>query len=102
MGEDSATTDEQEARRMLEIFSSAGATRFDVTWTDSAGDKQRFRRNVPLAALSRSLPAILAEAERQQHNVIVRPDGPGVTFIQLDDLKPGTLPRLRPPRASRP
>ena len=31
MGEDSAKTGESEARRMLEIFGSAGATRSDVT-----------------------------------------------------------------------
>jgi hypothetical protein len=33
-----------EARRMLDTFASVGATRFEVTWTDLAGDKQHFRR----------------------------------------------------------
>jgi hypothetical protein len=80
MGEDSANI---EAQRMLEAFASVGATRFDMTWTNAAGDKKEFRRGVPLADLRRTLPAILDHAIRQQRNVIVRPHGPRVTFIQL-------------------
>lgn len=96
MGESGANTGHAEGLAMLETFASVGAVRFDMTWTDAAGDKQRFRRGVPLAALTRTLPAILAEAERWQHNVIVRPDGPGVSFIQLDDLKAAALAQLAP------
>lgn len=96
MGESDANTGDTEGLAMLETFASVGAMRFDMTWTNAAGAKQRFRRGVPLAALTRTLPAILAEAERRQHNVIVRPDGPGVTFIQLDDLKAPALTQLAP------
>jgi RepB DNA-primase from phage plasmid len=87
---------ETEARAMLEAFASVGATRFDVTWTNSAGDKQRFRGGRSLADLARTLPAMLDAATAQQHNVIVRPHGPGVSFIQLDDLAADKLGRLAP------
>jgi len=96
IGESSASTGYTEALNMLEIFASVGATRFDVTWTNAAGIKQRFRRGVSLAELSRTLPAILDDATHGQRNVIVRPHGPGVSFIQLDDLKADRLPALAP------
>jgi RepB DNA-primase from phage plasmid len=96
MGEDSANTGHTAARAMIETFASVGATRFDVTWTNAAGDKERFRGDMALADLTRTLPAILDRATRQQHNVIVRPHGDGVNFIQLDDLKAGQLAPLAP------
>ena len=40
--------------------------------------------------------AMLDIAPAHQRNVIVRPRGPGVTFIQLDDLKADQLPPLAP------
>ena len=49
-----------------------------------------------LADLVRTLPAMLDSAPGKQRNVIVRPHGPGVTFIQLDDLKAANLARLAP------
>ena len=58
----------------------------DLTVTARNGIKESFRRGVTLAELCRTLPAILDSAS-QQCNVIVRPHGPGVSFIQLDDLK---------------
>jgi RepB DNA-primase from phage plasmid len=81
---------------MLDAFASVGATHFDVTWTSRAGDKERFRRNVSLADLTRTLPAMLERAPAHQRNVIVRPHGPGVTFIQLDDIAQPNLARLAP------
>ena len=94
MGEDSANTAHAEARAMIEAFASVGATRFDVTWTNSAGEKELFRRGVSLADLHRTVPAMLDIAPAHQRNIIVRPHGPGVTFIQLDDLKADQLPPL--------
>jgi RepB DNA-primase from phage plasmid len=96
MGEDSANTAHAEARAMIEAFASVGATRFDVTWTNAAGDKELFRRGVSLADLRRTVIAMLDIAPAHQRNVIVRPRGPGVTFIQLDDLKADQLPPLAP------
>jgi hypothetical protein len=96
MGEDRANTGNTEGLAMLDAFASVGAVRFDVTWTDAAGDKQRFRRGVPLAELRRTLPRLIEDATRQQRNVIVRPEGDGVHFIQLDDLSAERLAQLAP------
>ena len=81
---------------MLDSFVSVGATSFDVTWPTRAGTKEWFRRSVPFAELARTLKAIIEAAPARQRNVIVRPHGPGVTFLQLDDLKTEILPRLAP------
>ena len=81
---------------MLDAFASVGATRFDVTWTTCAGEKEWFRRGMSFDDLARNLPRMLDEAPSKQRNVIVRPHGPAVTFIQLDDLAPATLARLAP------
>ncbi len=96
MTEDGAQTGHIEARVMLEAFASVGATRFDVTWTTRAGDKEWFRRGVNLADLRHTLPAMLDNAPAKQRNIIVRPHGAAVTFIQLDDLAPANLARLSP------
>jgi hypothetical protein len=79
---------------MLDAFASVGAARFDVTWTNAAGTKERFRRDVPVAELMRILPGILDDATLRQRNLIVRPHGSGVSFIQLDDLNADQLPPL--------
>ena len=42
------------------------------------------------------MPRMLDGAATIQRNVIVRPHGDGVTFIQLDDLKPPALPPVAP------
>ena len=90
------TTDHAEALAMLDAFASVGATRFDVTCTTLAGDKEWFRRDVDPAELARTLPAMLDTAAGHRRNVIVRPHGPGVTLVQLDDLKADQLPRPAP------
>jgi hypothetical protein len=81
---------------MLDAFASVGATRFDVTWTTLAGEKEWFRPGMSFEDLARDLPRMLDEAPGKQRNVIVRPHGPAVTFIQLDDLAPATFARLAP------
>jgi RepB DNA-primase from phage plasmid len=96
MGEAETTAAHSEARRMINIFASVGATRFDLTTTTAAGDKDQFRRAVPLAELMRTLPRLLDTAIAAQRNVIVRPHGPGISFLQLDDLKADQLARLAP------
>ena len=91
-----STAAHSEAQRMLDTFASVGASSFDVTRTTRAGDKEWFRRGVSLAELACLLPAMLDAAIVQQHNVIVRPHGETVSFIQLDDLTGDKLPRLAP------
>jgi len=96
MAEDSTNTGQSEARAMLDAFASVGATRFDVTWTNRSGEPRRFREAVALADLTRTMPGMLDEATARQRNLIIRPHGPGVTFIQLDDLTADKLPRIAP------
>lgn len=84
------------ALEMLDAFASVGAGRFDLTFTDAAGEKTGFRGNRPIGQLRPAMPAILQEAAEQRHNVIVRPRSTGATLIQLDDLGEETAARLRP------
>jgi RepB DNA-primase from phage plasmid len=94
MGESGANTGYTEARAMIDAFASVGATRFDVTLTTRAGDKDWFRRDVTATELRRTLPAMLVAAAKLERNLIVRPHGDRVSFIQLDDLKTDQLPPL--------
>jgi hypothetical protein len=83
------------ALEMLDAFASVGAQRFDLTLTDAAGEKIGFRGNRTLDQLRPAMPAILQEAAKQRHNVIVRPRAAGVTLIQLDDLGEDKAMQLR-------
>jgi hypothetical protein len=121
MGETGADTPLAAARTMLEIFASVGAERFHVTWTNSAGHPRRprsLRKNlqslggalphtdneawldavhiagIGTADLNRTLPALLDTANADRLNLTIRPRGPAVRFIQLDDLAAGKLPAL--------
>ena len=89
------TTAHQAARAMLDRFGSVGATTFDLTITDRDGEKVRFRRGAPLDDLRGVMPAELARAAESGHNVIVRPHGPAVVFIQLDDLSAAAVERVQ-------
>jgi hypothetical protein len=89
------TTAHQAARAMLNAFGSVGAKTFDLTITDRDGGKVRFRRGVPFENLRGLIPRELPRAAEHEHNVIVRPHGPGVAFIQLDDLNAEALARVR-------
>jgi hypothetical protein len=99
MAEDSGKPDHDEARRMLDVCSSVGARAVALTLTSQAGDKEYFRRNVPLDELHRSLRlGMLDDAAQRNRNVIIRPHDarpqPEVSFLQLDDLKAHQLPAV--------
>jgi hypothetical protein len=123
MAEDTATPDHAAARTMLEAFASVGARRFNVSWTNSAGEPRRPRslqkalrslggempkpanddwlnsvhiEGLILADTLRTVPALLDTATAERLNLIVRPYGPGASFIQLDDLTAEKLPRIAP------
>jgi hypothetical protein len=86
----------RQAEEMLDAFASVGANRFDLTFTDAAGEKVGYRGNRPLDELRLALPDMLHQAARCQHNVIMRPRSTGATLIQLDDLGQASAERLRP------
>ena len=81
---------------MLDAFAGVGAMSFDLTFTDAAGLKVGFRGNRPLDMLRRTMPKFLQEAAAKTHNVIVRPRSTGAALIQLDDLGPASVARVRP------
>jgi hypothetical protein len=92
-----------EAFKMLDIFASCGAQSFVVTKTEIEwpGHKElKWGKTYPIETLRENLPAIVRiSAVRRPvklpdhseamagENVIIRPIGPGVAFVQLDDLK---------------
>jgi hypothetical protein len=86
--------DHGEAQRMLDLCASVGGSAVDLTLTGSSGDKEWFRRNLPLAELGRMVPSMLDDATAKRRNVIIRPHGPEITLLQLDDLKPHQLPAV--------
>jgi hypothetical protein len=106
---------------MIDTFSSVGAERFYLTWTNSDGKPRRPRSlrrtlqahggplphtentdwlnaihiaGISAADLNRTIPALLDTAQADRLNLTVRPRGTGVRFIQLDDLKADKLPHL--------
>src|SRR5215208_3893137 len=88
MNEDDNKPDHAEAQHMLDLCASVGARAIDLTLTSSTGEKEWFRRNLSLAELARMLPGMLDDAAQRKRNVIIRPHGPEVTLLQLDDLNP--------------
>jgi hypothetical protein len=101
-----------EASRMVDTFASCGATSFFVTKTElewPGQKKVKWGKNYPLASLREKLPGIVRTAAIRNpyslpdgqevmagENVIIRPTGPGVAFVQLDDLNtPEQLDRVR-------
>jgi hypothetical protein len=83
------------ARAMLDAFASVGARTCDLTITTRHGRKEAFQRTVPVDRLRSGIAAILDKAAGVEHNVIVRPRGPSVVFIQLDDLNAIAAERVR-------
>jgi RepB DNA-primase from phage plasmid len=85
------------ARAMLDAFISVGAASFNLTWTNSAGEPRRSHKGIGSTELTRAMTRILDQAIADRLNLIVRPYGPTISFIQLDDLTADKLPRLAPP-----
>ena len=71
---------------------------FDVTLTDIEGEKVegKYRANRSLEELRRTIGRTLQEAERDRHNVIIRPRSTTATLIQLDDLDTEKAKRIAP------
>lgn len=83
---------------MLTAFASVGARAFNLTLTDSNGDKVPggYRPNTPLDQLRRTIGRVLLDAERLHYNVIIRPRCSTATLIQLDDLDPAKARQIAP------
>lgn len=104
-------SDLREAQRELGLFCSVGAGSFVVTKTElewPGHKKAKWGHTYSVPELRQKLPAMVRTAAiRRRHvlddgrivmageNLIVRPMGPEVGFVQLDDLKPESLARVR-------
>ena len=109
------STAQSEARRMLDAFTSVGADRFHVTFTNARDDETEFLRNRTAPSMRFNLPRWVQRAatlkpitlpatdrEGEQtifagENLIIRPyTPPAVVLGQLDDLEQKKLERVRP------
>ena len=96
------------ALRMLETFTSVGARSFVVTKTD-VNQQLLWGKTYQADDLHRLMPAMVRTAAIRKpsrtpegetlmagENLIIRPTGPRVAFVQLDDLNSEQLDRVRP------
>jgi len=96
------------ALRMLDTFTSVGARSFVVTKTD-LNQQLLWGKTYQADDLRRLMPAMVrtagvrkliqtpeGETVRAGENLIMRPNGQGVAFVQLDDLNSEQLDRVRP------
>lgn len=60
-----------EAYRMIDTFASAGATHFDVTFTDIDGQKCGFRKEQTARQIRNSLPHLLPGLTERRQNIII-------------------------------
>jgi hypothetical protein len=109
------STAQSEARRMLDAFTSVGADRFHVTFTNIREEETGFLKNRTVPSMRYNLPAWVnrtttlrpytlpatdKEAEETViagENLILRPyTPPAVVLVQLDDLEQKQLERVRP------
>ncbi len=100
MTEQNAASDSPAAKAlaMLSAFASVGAKAFNLTLTDINGEKVAggYRPNTPFDHLRRTAGRLLQDAERNRHNVIIRPRSSTSTLIQLDDLDFARAERIAP------
>jgi hypothetical protein len=108
------STAQSEARRMLDAFTSVGADRFHVTFTNIRDEETEFLRNRTGASMRYNLPAWMRRSAKLQpitlpatetepeetilagENLILRPyTPPAVVLVQLDDLEQKQLERVR-------
>ena len=77
---------------MLDAFASVGAERFDLTFTDTAGEKSAFRGNRPSGSCGRHAD----DPRRRRDGSTTSSCGPAAPLIQLDDLGEDAAEKLRP------
>jgi RepB DNA-primase from phage plasmid len=101
-------SDTAAALRMLDTFTSVGAKSFVVTKTD-INQKLIWGKTYPADKLRQLMPAMVRTAAIRKpcpipdgksimagENLIIRPTGPDVALVQLDDLSSAQLDRVRP------
>jgi hypothetical protein len=90
--------DARAALAMIDAFASVGARIFDLTITDQGGHEvpglQRPGRS--LDEMRRRIARDLHDAERNRHNVIIRPRSATALLIQLDDFSAEKAAEMEP------
>lgn len=83
---------------MLDAFASVGARVFDLSITDINGNPVEGlqRTGESLAQLRRRIGQDLLAAERNRHNVIIRPRSTTALLVQLDDFSPAKAAEIEP------
>jgi len=97
-----------DAFAMLDVYASVGADSFVVTKTDIL-QEVKWGKSYSDSELRKRLPAMVRTAARRRpckisdsetvmagENLIIRPTGKGVAFLQLDDLTADKLEQVRP------
>ena len=88
--------DTEQALMMLQAFESIGVRSFDVTMTNTEGEKTGFRKDRQSSDLKSTIGRGLAIAIDRQENVILRPIFKEPQLIQLDDLDAAKVERVAP------
>jgi hypothetical protein len=90
--------DTGQALAMLEAFASVGARVFDLSITDINGDPVEGlqRTGESLAQIRRRIGHDLQAAERNRHNVIIRPRSTTALLVQLDDFSREKAAQIEP------
>ena len=110
----SCSAELSEARRMLDAFTSVGAERFHVTFTNIREEETGFFKNRTAPSMRYNLPSWVQRSARLRpydisatdtapaqsviagENLIIRPYAPPpVVLVQLDDLEQQKLERVR-------
>lgn len=73
---------------MLDLFQSVSAEHFVLTWRTMDEQTACVRKHWSVPYIKRTLPGLLAEAERDRLNLFIRPYATSISLIQLDDLPP--------------
>ena len=101
-------SDIKEAERMIDLFTSVGARSFVVTKTDVDQNiiwgkpysvhqlREKLPAMVRIAAIRKPFYTSSGKMVSAGENLIIRPTGPEVAFIQLDDLDERQLEQVRP------
>jgi hypothetical protein len=93
MTDEAGNTLPNAAETMLDAFLSVGANHFVLTWRTLDDEFHDVRKHWSAGYIRRNVRHLLAEAERQQLNLIIRPTSPKGFFLQLDDISPQVLQR---------
>src|SRR5579884_341656 len=84
------------AFKMLDAFMSVGAGPFDIVVTDINKRKLGYWEGRSDYKIRQEIGPILWAANKYNQNTIIRPHSEGLTLVQLDDLGPVQMERVKP------